>query len=236
MEGFFPQTVEFLGIPISDTVYATWAMMAIALALIVVVRRLSPEMLEMLIDFVSQTIADVMGRPSRPFLPFLGALAIFIAIANTISSVPLIDAPTRGINTPVALAIVVFFSVHYFGIRAKGLFGYLKDLASPIFLLPLEIIGQISRTVSLAIRLFGNILSTELIVAVVFSLIPLLVPLPLIGLNAFTGLLQAYIFTTLAAVYISTALDPEDRLIDRENHPDPHVPVSEQRPTDFTER
>jgi F-type H+-transporting ATPase subunit a len=122
-----------------------------------------------------------------------------------------IVAPTRDLNTPVALAVVVFFSVHYYGVRQQGLLGYLKNLASPVFLFPLEVIGQISRTVSLAVRLFGNVLSTELIVLVVFMLIPLLVPLPVIGLNIFTGLLQAYIFTALAAVYISTGLEePEE--------------------------
>jgi F-type H+-transporting ATPase subunit a len=103
--------------------------------------------------------------------------------------------------------LAVFFSVHYFGIRAQGVLGYLKSLASPIFILPLEIIGQISRTLSLAVRLFGNIISTELIVAVIFMLVPLIVPLPLIGFSMFTGLLQAYIFAALATVYISTALE-----------------------------
>jgi F-type H+-transporting ATPase subunit a len=107
----------------------------------------------------------------------------------------------------VALATVVFLSVHYFGMQQQGVWGYLKNLASPIFLLPLEIIGQISRTVSLAVRLFGNVLSTELIVLVVFMLVPLIVPLPVIGLNIFTGLLQAYIFTALSAVYIYTGLE-----------------------------
>jgi F-type H+-transporting ATPase subunit a len=139
-------------------------------------------------------------------LPLLGTLFIFIAVANSISVVPILSSPTRGINTPFALALIVFFSVHYFGIKEKGLGGYLKDLASPIFLLPLELIGQFSRTLSLTLRLFGNVLSTELIVAVVFSLLPLIVPLPLIGFSMLTGALQAYIFTVLAAVYIGAAV------------------------------
>jgi F-type H+-transporting ATPase subunit a len=166
----------------------------------------------MLVDFLSGTISGALGRPAEPYLPFLGALAIFTTAANIIGILPFVVSPTRGINTPLALALVVFFSVHYFGMRSKGVFGYLKSLATPIFLLPLEIVGQVSRTFSLTLRLFGNILSTELVVAVIFALVPLFAPLPLIGFSLFTGLLQAYIFTTLAAVYISAGLgDPEQQ-------------------------
>lgn len=208
MDGFFPEEVfSIFGVGVRNTVVSTWIMMALVLILTALIRRRWPTMLEMLIEFLDDLVSDVMGRSAAPFLPFLGALAVFVAAANIVSVVPVVGAPTRDINTPVALAVVVFFSVHYFGIQRKGALGYLKDLASPVFLLPLEIVGQISRTVSLAVRLFGNVLSTEMIVAVVFALVPLIVPLPLIGLNIFTGLLQAYIFTALAAVYISTGLE-----------------------------
>ncbi len=211
MEGFFPEVVfTVFGIGIRDTVVSTWITMVVIIGLAAILRKHQPTVLVLLLDFLSETISDVMGYSVEPYLPFLGSLAIFVAFANIISVIPVVTTPTRGLNTPVALAIVVFFSVHYFGMRQQGVLGYLKNLASSIFLLPLEIIGQISRTVSLAIRLFGNVLSTELIVAVVFMLIPLIVPLPVIGLNIFTGLLQAYIFTALAAVYISTGLEPEE--------------------------
>ena len=193
-------------IPVRDTVMTTWIMIAIVLLISVVIHRRQPVVLETLVDFLHDTISDIMGRPAEPFLPFLGSLAIFIAAANVIDIIPLLNAPTRDINTPLALAVVVFFSVHYFGIRSRGLLGYLKGLASPIFLLPLEIIGQLSRTLSLTLRLFGNIFSAVLIVTIVVSLVPLIVPLPLIGLSLFTGLLQAYIFTALAAVYIGAGL------------------------------
>jgi len=222
MDRFFPQVVFSIGgVDVRDTVVSTWLMMAIVIALAIIVRRRRPTMLEMLLDFLEDLIGDLLGgyRIER-YLPFLGSLAIFVAFANIFSLLPTIPlpggtmlpivAPTRDLNTPIALALVVFFSVHYYGMRQQGILGYLKNLASPIFLLPLEIIGQISRTVSLAVRLFGNVLSTELIVVVVFMLIPLLVPLPVIGLNIFTGLLQAYIFTALAAVYISTGLEEAD--------------------------
>jgi F-type H+-transporting ATPase subunit a len=211
MEDFFPYVLfTILGIPVRNTVVSTWVMVVIVVGLAIVVGRRRPPALEVLVDFLNDTISDVMGRPAEPYLPFLGALAIFIAVANVIGVVPFVVSPTRDVNTPLALALIVFFSVHYFGIRAKGVFGYLKSLASPIFILPMEIVGQLSRTLSLTVRLFGNIISTELIVAVIFMLVPLIVPLPLIVFSMFTGLLQAYIFTALAAVFIGAGLEASE--------------------------
>lgn len=219
MTDFFPRVVFYVfGVGVRDTVVSTWLMMIIIIALVAIIERKKPTMLEMVLDFLEDLISGLIGgHPAAPYIPFLGSLAIFLGFANILSvipSIPLPDgnmltiiAPTRDLNTPVALATVVFFSVHYYGMQQQGVWGYLKNLASPIFLLPLELIGQVSRIVSLAIRLFGNVLSTELIVLVVFMLLPLVVPLPAIGLNIFTGLLQAYIFTALAAVYISTGLE-----------------------------
>ena len=184
--------------------------MVLVVALAILARRHWPTALEKVVVFLNDSVSDIMGRPAEPFLPFLGALAIFIAVANIIGVVPVLVSPTRDVNTPLALALVVFFSVHYFGMRAKGVLGYLKDLASPIFMLPLEIVGQLSRTLSLTLRLFGNIISTDLIVAVIFALVPLFAPLPMIGLSMFTGLLQAYIFTALAAVFIGAGLEASE--------------------------
>jgi F-type H+-transporting ATPase subunit a len=211
MEDFFPQVVfTIFGIPVRDTVISTWIMMAIIVGAAAVVGRRWPAALEMLVDFLIGTVSSVMGRPVEPYLPFLGTLTIFIAVANVIGIVPLVVSPTRDINTPAALSLVVFFSVYYFGVRAKGLRGYFKGLASPIFMLPMELISHVSRALSLTLRLFGNIISTELIVAVVFALVPLIVPLPLVAFSMFTGILQAYIFTVLAAVYIGAALEANE--------------------------
>jgi F-type H+-transporting ATPase subunit a len=211
MEGFFPQVVfSIFGVPVRDTVVSTWIMMTMVVGLAVVIGRRRPTALEMLVDFLNDTISDILRRPAEPYLPLLGALAIFIAVANIISVVPFLVSPTRDINTPAALALVVFFSVHYFGIRSQGVVGYFKDLATPVYVLPLEIVGQLSRSLSLAVRLFGNIVSTDLIVAVIFALVPLFVPLPLIGFSMFTGLLQAYIFTALATVYIGAGLEASE--------------------------
>ena len=211
MEDFFPQVVfTIFGIPVRDTVISTWIMMAIIVGAAAVVGRRWPAALEMIVDFLIGTVSSVMGRPVEPYLPFLGTLTIFIAVANVIGIVPLVVSPTRDINTPAALSLVVFFSVYYFGVRAKGLRGYFKDLASPIFMLPMELISHVSRALSLTLRLFGNIISTELIVAVVFALVPLIAPLPLVAFSMFTGILQAYIFTVLAAVYIGAALEASE--------------------------
>jgi len=212
MNGVFPQVVfRVFGIPVRDTVVSTWIMMTIIVGTAAVIGRRRPMALEMVVDFLVDTISSVMGRPAEPYLPFLGTLAIFIAVANVIGAMPIIVTPTRDINTPLAMALIVFFSVHYFGIRAKGVVGYFKDMASPIFMLPLEIVGQLSRTLSLTLRLFGNVLSTELIVAVVFALVPLIVPLPLIAFSMLTGVLQAYIFTVLATVYIGAGLEASEQ-------------------------
>lgn len=208
MEDIFPKVVIIIfGIPIRDTVVSTWVMIALILGAAALINWRKPTALEMLVDFLVDLISGIIGRPAAPYLPLLGTLAIFIAAANVIGVVPFLISPTRDLNTPLALALVVFFSVHYYGVRSKGMVRYFKEMASPVFLLPLEIIGQLTRTLSLTLRLFGNIFSAELIVAIIFALVPLFVPLPLIGLGIFTGLLQAYIFTALAAVYIGAGIE-----------------------------
>lgn len=210
MESFFPQELDLFGITVRDTVVSTWIMMVIIIATVIAIRRSFPTLLEKLIGFLSSFFSDMLERPAEPYMPFLGTLAIFIAISNIIGVVPVITTPTKDINTPAALAITVFFAVYVFGIREKGAWRYFKDMASPLYLapllLPLEIFGHLSRTLSLTLRLFGNIVSGEMVVAVIASLVPVIAPLPLTGLSMFTGILQAYIFTSLAAVFIGAAV------------------------------
>ena len=208
MDEVFPKVVFTLFgvIPVRDTVISTWVMMALILVVVYIVRRSLPGALEMFIDFVSDTVSDVLGRPAGPFLPFLGAIILFLLVANNLGLLPLLSTPTKDINTTLAMALVVFFAVHYFGVRDKGLLGYFKGLATPIFMLPLELIGQLSRTMSLTLRLFGNVISSEFIVAVIFSLVQPIAPLPMMLLGAVSGVLQAYIFTILASSYIASAL------------------------------
>ena len=208
MDEVFPRVVFMLFgvIPVRDTVISTWVMMALVLGVILVLRRSVPDALEMFIDFVSDTITDLLGRPAEPFLPFLGAIILFLLVGNNLGLLPFLTTPSKDINTPLAMALIVFFSVHYYGIREKGLWGYFKSLATPFFMLPLEVIGQLSRTMSLTLRLFGNVLSSEFIVAVIFSLVQPIAPLPMMALGTVSGVLQAYIFTVLASSYIASAL------------------------------
>lgn len=200
---------------VTDTVTSTWVMMLLIALAAWLIRRRQPMALEMLVEFLADMASDVMGKDrAYTYMPFLGALAVFIAMANSLGVFPFLIAPTRDISTPLALAVVVFFAVHYYGIKKKGVLKYLKDLAAPIYLLPLtlplELIGQLSRTLSLTLRLFGNIVSAELVVVVILSLVPLFVHIPILGLSLFTGLLQAYIFTMLATVYINSAVEEVD--------------------------
>lgn len=211
MDRIAPQVVfQFLGISVTDTVVSTWIMMVVIIGGIAIVRRFFPSLLENLIGFLSNTISDVMERPAEPYLPYLGALIVFILVANVIGVVPIVTTPTKDLNTTAALAITVFFAVHVFGIREKGVWGHIKTMAAPLglffLMLPLDIIGQLSRTLALALRLFGNIVSSELIVDVVYEIAPIVAPLPMIALGLFTGVLQAYIFTILATVFINLAV------------------------------
>lgn len=216
MDDVFPQIVFYIGpIAIRDTVISTWIMIGLIISLTTFLGHKFPTALEMLLDWINTAISDVIGGSAIDYLPFLGALGIFIAVGNVFGLLPFMTSPTKDINTPIALALAVFFAVHYYGIRNKGVVKYLKDMATPIYTLPLEIIGQLSRTLSLSLRLFGNVISTEMVIAVIFSLAPLFVPLPLVGLGILTGLLQAYIFIILAAVYIGAATqsaEPVQRL------------------------
>ena len=188
---------------------STWVMMVIVIAIAVILRKYKLEFAERIIEMINGIISSVMPENSdvMQYLPILGTLMIFLLFGNIFSIFPLMVSPTANINTTFALAVIVFFAVHVYGIKEKGLWGYIKGLASPVYLLPLELVSQISRTVALTIRLFGNIISSDLIVAIVFSLIPYIVPLPFIALGLLTGVLQAYIFTVLASLYIASAIE-----------------------------
>ena len=211
MEGVNPQDVTLFGfLTVRDTVASTWVMMVIVLVGVYLLRKYLPEALEMVIEFVSDATSDILGRPVGPFLPFLGAMVIFLAVANNLALFPVLVTPTKDINTTLAMALVVVIAVHIFGIREKGVLGYIKSLSSPIFMLPLEAIGQLSRTMSLTLRLFGNVISSECVVAVIFSLIPPVAPLIMMAFGALTGVLQAYIFIILASSYIGSAVGTEE--------------------------
>jgi F-type H+-transporting ATPase subunit a len=163
--------------------------------------------LELLVTTLDRQIGEVIADGGRGYLPLLGTLFLFLVVANVSGLLPGVKAPTAHLETPAALATVVFMSVHVSGIRRRGWRGYLREFAQPtIFLLPLNLLSEITRTFSLMIRLFGNVMSGEFVIAIVLGLAGLFVPLPLMGLELLTGIIQAYIFTTLAAVFIAAAL------------------------------
>lgn len=162
---------------------------------------------EFLVEHLEGVMRDMFGRDARPFVPLVVTLALFVGVANLLGLFPGLKSPTADFSTTAALAVVVFLAVPLYGIREKGLKGYLKHYLEPTpFLLPLEIISELSRTVALAVRLFGNIASEELIIAVLLAIAGLLVPVPIMMLAVLTGVVQAYIFAVLTAVYLSAAV------------------------------
>jgi F-type H+-transporting ATPase subunit a len=206
-------------IAITRPVVTTWfIMLVLALACALVTRRLARVpgrrqlALEIVVTGTQAQIENVIGGDARPFLPLLGTLFIYIVTANLSGLLPGFQAPTSKIETPAALALIVFFSVQYFGIRARGLGGYLASFAEPrLIMAPLNVLSEVTRTFSMMVRLFGNVMSGEFVVALVVALAGLFVPIPLMALEILVGVVQAYIFTVLAAVFIGAAVGPAHR-------------------------
>jgi len=145
-------------------------------------------------------------RQSRKYIAFIGTLFLFILVSNLLVIFPGYEPPTGSLSTTTALALCVFIAVPLFGIREQGLTGYLKSYMQPtIIMLPFNIISEISRTLALAIRLFGNVMSGGMIIAILLTITPLIFPLLLDVLHLLTGVVQAYIFSILATVYIAAA-------------------------------
>jgi len=215
MDAVTPNVIfQIFGLQITDTVTSTWMIMVIMILLAWWISRKAPVALELIVDFLNDSLSDVMGMNAMPYVPFIGSFFLFIAAANVFSLIPGITNPARDINTPAALAVTVFFSVYYFGIQSRGFWGYLKKLATPIFVLPFELIGHFTRALSLTLRLFGNVVSIELIVAIVFSLLPYFLPSVMALYGAATGLIQAYIFSVLTASYIAAGVLANEGLSD----------------------
>lgn len=211
---------RILGLPVTATVVTTWVMVAaLGLAAVFAGRnvRESPArwqaMAEWGIGSLSGLLEEIAGASGVKYLPLVATIAVFVLVANLLSVLPFVESPTADINTPVALAIIVFFSVHFVGIREAGPWQYLKSFAQPsIVMAPFNLLSQVTRTFSLAIRLFGNMLSHQIIVAVLLLILPLIVPAVLQLFGLFIGVLQAYIFTILSVVYIGGAIRAEGAL------------------------
>jgi F-type H+-transporting ATPase subunit a len=164
--------------------------------------------LEVVVEAIQEQIRDTMRVEPTPYLPLIGMLFLFIFTANWSSLVPGVEPPTAHIETDAALSLIVFCAVIYFGIRSRGLRGYMATFADPGFLMiPLNLLATLTRNFSLVVRLFGNVMSGVFVVGIVLSLVGLLVPVPLMALDMLTGAVQAYIFSILAMVFIAGVLD-----------------------------
>jgi F-type H+-transporting ATPase subunit a len=200
---------------LNGTMVTTWAMMAaMTLGAKLITRRLSGTgdvsrwqgALEIIVTGLEKQIRDVGLREPAKYLPFLGTLFLFVALASLLTVVPGFAPPTGSLSTTAALALCVFLAVPYFGVREQGLLGYLKTYASPtVIMLPFNIISELSRTLALAVRLFGNMMSGVMIIGILLTITPYVFPLVMTALGLLTGMVQAYIFSILAAVYIAAA-------------------------------
>jgi F-type H+-transporting ATPase subunit a len=206
-------------VEVTRPVVTTWAIiLALGLACWLGTRRMSTRpgrwqmALETVVSLLASQIREIVRRDAQPFLPLIGTLFIFIAAANLSALLPGVKPPTASVETPAALAVIVFFSVHVYGIRARGVRRYLKSYLEPNpLMLPLNILSEITRTFSLMVRLFGNVMSHELIIGIVISLAGLLVPLPFMALTILIGLIQAYIFSVLATVFVGAAVGAAEK-------------------------
>jgi F-type H+-transporting ATPase subunit a len=202
-------------VKLNATIAFTWALMLVlVLGSWWITRQLTSahqrsrwqNLLEILVVGMVDQIGQVGLREPRRYLGFLGSLFLFVAAAALCTIVPGYEPPTGSLSTTVALALCVFVAVPFFGIRGQGLRGYLKSYLEPtVMMLPFNIISELSRTLALAVRLFGNMMSGAMIIAILLTITPLLFPIVMTALGLLTGMVQAYIFSILAAVYLAAA-------------------------------
>lgn len=200
--------------PITAPVLVTWAIMVLLVAFSFIATRhlsLRPSRaqaaLELLVDAIDGQIRDTMQVAPAPYRALIGTIFVYVLIANWSSLVPGVEPPTAHLETDAALALIVLGATVYFGIRTRGPAGYFKTFAEPTWvMIPLNVVEQFTRTFSLIVRLFGNIMSGVFIIGIILSLAGLLVPIPLMALDLLTGTVQAYIFAVLATVFIGAAV------------------------------
>jgi F-type H+-transporting ATPase subunit a len=219
-----PELLELLAfhlgpLHIGATVLTTWLLMAVLTGLAWFgTRNLSvqtPSRLQTALEgavlALQSAIADAAPGHAARLLPFIGTLWLFIAAANLMGLVPGLRSPTGDLSLTVALALLVFVSVHWFGIRIDGLRAYLRHYLDPNpILLPFHLLGEITRTLALAVRLFGNMMSLEMAALLVLLVAGFLAPVPILMLHIVEALVQAYIFGTLALVYVAGALQSHE--------------------------
>jgi F-type H+-transporting ATPase subunit a len=202
----------------ADAIIYTWFVILLLLALSVLATKAVKTIpgglqnfMEVVISGIENMVVETMGEHGRPFFPLIATLAIFILVSNLIGLVPGFFPPTANINTTAACAIIVFLSTHVVGIKHHGLH-YFKHFCGPIvWLAPImffiEVIGHLSRPVSLTLRLFGNMNGHELVLMIFFGLAPFLVPLPMMLMGVLVSFIQAFVFMLLAMIYIQGSLE-----------------------------
>ncbi len=205
-------------VSITISVVTTWVIMAGVTTVGTLVSQLSKrntlaqEGLMALVDVINQEVSSALGVPAARLLPFLGSLFVFVAAANLSSLVPGAEAPTARPETTAALALIVMGAVQVIAVQRHGFRGYFNHFLQPYPLfLPLNILGEFTRVLSLMMRLFGNMMSHGVVIAILLSIVGFLVPIPFMALGVMIGLVQAYIFTMLASVYIAAAIQEEER-------------------------
>lgn len=199
---------------LNATILFTWGLMLVlAVGSKIITRKLSmgltrsrwQNLLEIIVTSIEKQIEEVGLRHPKKYLPFLGTLFLFVALAALCTVFPGYEPPTGSLSTTAALALCVFVAVPLFGIMERGWGDYLKSYVQPTFImLPFNIISELSRTLALAVRLFGNMMSGSKIVAILLALTPIVFPVIMNALGLLTGVIQAYIFAILAMVYIAS--------------------------------
>ncbi|TWU20931.1 ATP synthase subunit a [Novipirellula galeiformis] len=202
-------------VKLNGTIVFTWAiMLVLTIGSLLITRTLSPEikrtrwqnLLEIIVTGIVEQIKSIGLRKPEKYLAFIGTLFLFVATASLFTILPGYEPPTGSLSTTCALALCVFVAVPIFGIEDQGVGGYLKSYIEPTFImLPFNLISEVSRTLALAIRLFGNMMSGAMIIGILLSITPFLFPIVMTLLGLLTGMVQAYIFSILAAVYIAAA-------------------------------
>jgi F-type H+-transporting ATPase subunit a len=206
---------------LNATIVFTWGLMLLlAVGSRLITRRLSTglgrsrwqNLLEIVVTAIEKQIEEVGLRHPEKYLGFLGTLFLFVAAASLCTIIPGYQPPTGSLSTTVALALTVFVAVPLFGIEEKGMGGYLKSYVEPtVIMLPFNIISEVSRTLALAVRLFGNMMSGTMILGILLSITPFIFPIIMTALGLLTGMVQAYIFFILATVYIAAATRVRER-------------------------
>jgi len=202
---------------ITTTVVTTWLIMAVlGLFAWLTTRHLATEpgplqtALEGVVASIEDAVATVAPQQAQQLMPFIGSLWIFLVVANLSGLIPGIHAPTRDLSATAGLAILVFVSVHWFGIRTQGLKRYLRHYLTPSpILLPFHLISEVTRTIALAVRLFGNMMSLEMTALLILLVAGFLAPIPILMLHIVEALVQAYIFGMLALIYVAGGLQSQ---------------------------